>query len=184
MKAIIIAAGRGSRIPEISDKIPKSLIKINKKTLLKRQIEYIRKLNINQISIVKGYKSNKINYKNIKYFINKNYRKNEQLDSLLIAKDWFDDDLLVLFSDIIYDYVILKKVVNSKYDFGIAIQKNWKKKYLMRFDHPVEQADKVSIKNDKIRDIGKGLKLSETNGEFIGMFKLSKKVSLKNKGSI
>ena len=51
----------------------------------------------------------------------------------------------------------------------------------MRFDNPVEKEKKDSIKNDKIRDIGKGLKLSETNGEFIGMFKLSKKVSLKIK---
>jgi len=46
MKAIIIAAGKGSRIPEISKLIPKSLIKINGISLLERQIDFIRKLNI------------------------------------------------------------------------------------------------------------------------------------------
>ena len=71
MKSIIIAAGRGSRIPEFSKSIPKSLIKINKKSLLKRQIDIMRKLKIDKISIVKGYKSNKINFKKIKYFLNK-----------------------------------------------------------------------------------------------------------------
>lgn len=179
MKAIIIAAGKGSRIPEISKLIPKSLIKINGKSLLERQIDFIRKLDINKISIVKGYKSKKINFKNIKYFTNRNYAKNEQLDSLFYAKKWFDDDLVIVFSDIIYDFSILKKVVNSKKEFVIAIQKNWKKKYKERFDHPMEQADKVLVKYKKIFDIGKGLSINETNGEFLGIFKLSKKISLK-----
>ena len=87
MKSIIIAAGSGRRIPEFSKLIPKSLIKINKKSLLKRQINLMNKFKISQIAIVKGFKSNKINFKKIKYFHNKNYRKNEQLDSLFTAND-------------------------------------------------------------------------------------------------
>ena len=78
MKSIIIAAGSGRRIPEFSKLIPKSLIKINKKSILKRQIDLITKSKISQISIVKGFKSNKIKFKNIRYFYNKNYKKNEQ----------------------------------------------------------------------------------------------------------
>lgn len=179
MKAIIIAAGKGSRIPEISKYIPKSLIKINGKSLLERQIDFIRKLDIDKISIVKGYKSKKINYKKIKYFVNKNFAKSEQLDSLFCAKKWFDDDLIIVFSDIIYDFSLLKKIVNSKKEFAIAIQKNWKKKYKKRFDHPMDQADKVLIKKKKVSDIGKGLSINATNGEFLGIFKLSKKISLK-----
>ena len=69
--------------------------------------------------------------------------------------------------------------VNSKKKFAIAIQKNWKKKYKERFDHPMEQADKVQVKYKKIYDIGKGLSINETNGEFLGIFKLSKKISFK-----
>ena len=137
MKSIIIAAGSGRRIPEFSKLIPKSIIKINNKPLLKRQIELIKQCKINKISIVKGFRANKINFKKIKYFHNKNYRQNEQLDSLFIAKDWFTDDLLILFSDIIYDISVIKKMINSKYNFTIAIQKNWKKKYKDRFDHPL-----------------------------------------------
>ena len=155
MKSIIIAAGSGRRIPEFSKLIPKSLIKINKKSILKRQIDLITKSKISQISIVKGFKSNKIDFKNIKYFYNKNYKKNEQLDSLLCAIDWFTDDLLITFSDIIYEVSIIQKMIKSKHDFTIAIQKNWKKKYKKRFDHPTTQADKVLIKNNRITNIGK-----------------------------
>ena len=176
MKSIIIAAGSGRRIPEFSKLIPKSLIKINKKSILKRQIDLITKSKISQISIVKGFKSNKIDFKNIKYFYNKNYKKNEQLDSLLCAIDWFTDDLLITFSDIIYEVSIIQKMIKSKHDFTIAIQKNWKKKYVKRFDHPTDQADKVLIKNNRITDIGKKLSEDKANGEFLGIIKISKKI--------
>ena len=108
MRSIIIAAGRGTRVPEFSKTIPKSLIKINNKPILKRQIDQMRNLKIKQIAIVKGYKSHKINYKNIKYFYNRNFKNNEQLDSLLVAQKWFTEDLIISFSDIIYENLILK----------------------------------------------------------------------------
>lgn len=174
MKSLIIAAGKGSRIPEFTKDIPKSLIRINNKSLLKRQIDQMRNYKIKEIAIVKGYKSNKINFKDIKYFYNRNFKTNEQLDSLIVANKWFTDDLLISFSDIIYENSILKKMIKSKHDFTIAVQKNWKKKYKNRFDHPVSQADKVFIKNNKVNDIGKKISIKKTNGEFLGIFKLSK----------
>lgn len=174
MKSIIIAAGSGRRIPEFSKLAPKSLIKINNKSILKRQIDLLRKSKIKEIGIIKGFKSSMINYKNIKYFYNRNYKKNEQLDSLFTAKKWFTDDLIVLFSDIIYEDTILNKIIKSKHDFTIVVQKNWKKKYKDRFDHPISQADKVFVKDNKIKDIGKKLSYNKTNGEFLGIFKISK----------
>ena len=174
MKSLIIAAGIGSRIPEFTKDIPKSLIRINNKSLLKRQIDQMRNFKIKEIAIVKGYKSNKINFKDIKYFYNRNFKTNEQLDSLIVANKWFTDDLLISFSDIIYENSILKKMIKSKHDFTIAVQKNWKKKYKNRFDHPLSQADKVFIKNNKVNDIGKKISIKKTNGEFLGIFKLSK----------
>ncbi len=176
MKSIIIAAGRGTRVPEFTKTIPKSLIKINNKPILKRQIDQMRNFKINQIAIVKGHKSHKINFKNIKYFYNRNFKTNEQLDSLLIASKWFTDDLLVSFSDIIYENSILKKVIKSKHDFTIAVQKNWKKRYKNRYDHPLSQADKVFIKKNKVLNIGKKILEKKTNGEFLGIFKISKKM--------
>ncbi len=174
MKSIIIAAGKGSRVPEFSKSIPKSLIKINDKSILKRQIDLLKKFKVKKIAIVKGFKSNKINFKKIKYFYNKNYNKNEQLDSLLVAKKWFTDDLLVLFSDIVYEKSILDKIIKTNYPFTIAVQKNWEKKYKNRFDHPKSQADKVFIKKNLVCKIGKDLSKNKTNGEFLGIFKINK----------
>ena len=140
MKSIIIAAGSGKRIPEFTKKIPKSMIKINNKSILKRQIDIMKKFNIKKIAIIKGYKSNKIKIKKVKYYYNS----------------------------------ILKKVLKSKSNITLAIQKNWKKKYKNRFDHPYNQADKVFIKNKNIIKISKELPEYETNGEFLGIFRIKK----------
>ena len=137
-------------------------------------MDHMTKAKINKIAIIKGFKSNKINFKKVKYFYNKNYRNNEQLDSLFKAQTWFTDDLLITFSDIIYEDSIIKKIIKSRYSFTIAIQKNWKKKYKKRFDHPTDQADKVFIKNNKIVNIGKKLSIKKVNGEFLGIFKIDK----------
>ena len=174
MRALILAAGLGSRIPEISKKKPKCLIKIKNETILGRQIRIFKKKNIKTIGIVKGYKKNLINFKNVKYFVNKNYKKNDQLDSLITAKKFLISDTIVSFSDIIYDEKILNPILKDSSPISIAIDYKWKKKYLNRFDHPFSQADKVQIKNNKIVKIGKDLPLKKTNAEFLGIMKISK----------
>ena len=177
MKAIILAAGRGTRIPSITKKKPKCLIKVNKIPILLRQINFLRKLNIKDIIIVKGFKKNQINYKNIKYVINKNYKKNEQLESLFCAKKEMKCDLIITFADTIYDFSLLKKIVEfKKGEIILGIDKKWKKRYKFRYDHPFIQADKVRInKQGNLLKIGKGLSLKETNAEFLGILKLTKK---------
>ena len=60
MKALILAGGRGKRLRPLTDKIPKSLIPINKKPLIQYTINYLKKFGINEIIICTGYKSNQI----------------------------------------------------------------------------------------------------------------------------
>ena len=60
MKALILAGGRGKRLRPLTDKIPKSLIPINKKPLIQYTIKYLKKFGINEIIICTGYKSNQI----------------------------------------------------------------------------------------------------------------------------
>ena len=68
MKAIILAAGVGSRMKKYTKSLPKGMMKINGKTLIERQIQVLKTVGIKKIIIVKGYKSEMINYKGIKYY--------------------------------------------------------------------------------------------------------------------
>jgi len=176
MKCIILAAGSGKRIKNITKKIPKCLIKINNITIIERQIRFLKKLKIKDIIIIKGFKKNLIKFKNAKYIINKGYKKNEQLDSLFCAKKEFNEDLLITFSDTIYDFGILKKIfLSKKGDIIIGTDRNWKKRYKFRYDHPYDQADKVKInKKGEVIKIGKNINLKDANAEFLGIMKLTK----------
>ena len=177
MKCIILAAGQGKRIKCITNKIPKCLIKINNESILERQIRFLNKYNIKDIIVVKGFKEKKIKLSSINYIINKNFKNSEQLDSLFCASKELDQDVLITFSDIIYDFSIIKDLTKSKNgEIILAVDKKWKNRYKFRYDHPYEQADKVKINNKgEILKIGKAIKLEETNGEFLGILRLSKK---------
>lgn len=58
MKALILAAGMGSRLLPITESIPKSLVSVNGKPILLKQIENLRMNGIKDITIVSGYKAN------------------------------------------------------------------------------------------------------------------------------
>ena len=154
MKSLILAAGRGSRIPRISKTKPKCLIKINGKSILGRQIYLMRKNNIAKIAVVRGFKKNKIKFKKIKYFYNRNYKKNEQLDSLMTAKKFFNSDIIVTFSDIIYDEKILNILIQNKF---YKTELNKSESLRLRIKDLVKECDDITkIKSIYVKLVDEG----------------------------
>ena len=75
-KALIIAAGLGSRLKKHTENLPKCMLDFGGKTLLQRQLDAYKKCGVKDISLIRGYKKEKINYKGIKYFENTDYKNN------------------------------------------------------------------------------------------------------------
>ena len=176
MKAIFIAAGRGSRLGSLTEDLPKPLVDINGKSIIERQIELLHKKNIDDIIIVTGYKKEKFEFKNVKYIFNPNFLIDEQAGSLMSARQKFSGDVLIMFGDILFDEHILQQVLDSSGDISIAIDKDWKKSYQERNDNPIDKADKVLLKNEKIIKISAkqiDLQQNEDTGELLGIMKLS-----------
>jgi L-glutamine-phosphate cytidylyltransferase len=180
MKAIIIAAGQGTRLGKYTEKLPKGLLKINGKTIIKRQIELFHKKKISDISIIVGPHKHKFTFDNIAYIEDNEYEKHDVLLSLMAAKDQITGDVIITYSDILYDENILQQVIDANVEIGIVTDLNWEKKYEERFEHPKEQADNVIIENNQIKKIKKNISdvsKKQINGEFIGIVKFSKKGS-------
>ena len=72
-KCLIVAAGLGSRLKGHTEHNPKCMLDFGGKTLLERQLSSYKHNGIKDISLIRGYKKNKINYKGIKYFDNNDY---------------------------------------------------------------------------------------------------------------
>lgn len=176
MKAIIIAAGMGLRMKPFTDDTPKCMLKFNDKTLLRHQIDTLRKAGIKDIIVVKGYREEKINYKDVTYYMNNDYRNNNILHSLFCAEREMDGEFVAVYSDIIYDKDILEKLMADRRDISVAVDTDWLKCYGGRAGHPIDEAECVMFDADKkVVKIGKKLPNKDRcHGEFIGIMKCSK----------
>jgi len=175
MKAIILSAGYGSRLGNLTKELPKSLVDINGKSIIKRQIETFRNNGIKDIIVIAGPNKDKFQLKDIEYVVDKNFHEHEQLGSLMVANKYFQNDIVISFGDVIADDNIMKQMVESTYDIGVAIDLKWEKNYENRTQHPKSEADLALIRSNKLTKIKKNLDSVENHqlGEFLGIIKLS-----------
>ena len=174
-KALIIAAGLGSRLKKHTENLPKCMLDFGGKTLLQRQLEYYKQNGIKDISLVRGYKKEKINYKDIKYFENKDYKNNNILNSIFYAEKVINGNIIISYSDILFDKSVVERTLKSDHDISVVVDIDWRGYYVGRKDHPISEAENVIFNsNNEVEKIGKiNTENQEVHGEFIGMIKLS-----------
>ena len=174
-KALIIAAGLGSRLKKHTENLPKCMLDFGGKTLLQRQLESYKQNGIKDISLIRGYKKEKINYKGIKYFENTDYQNNNILNSIFYAEKVINGSIIISYSDILFDKSVVERTLNSDHDISVVVDIDWRGYYVGRKDHPISEAENVIFNsNNEVEKIGKiNTGNQEVHGEFIGMIKLS-----------
>lgn len=174
-KAIIIAAGMGSRLKPLTEELPKCMLYFKGKTLLERQLEVFKAHNIENIVVIKGYKQEKIAYPQLTYYLNKNYKNNNILNSLFYAEEEIEGEVIISYSDILFEKKVLEKLLAADADIAIIVDMDWRENYKGRKYHPEEEAEKViSDADNNVLEIGKILLEKPTVcGEFIGLMKLN-----------
>ena len=175
MKCIIIAAGTGARLGEKGSKLPKALLEVNDQSILSRQISILKKIGIDKIIVITGPYAEKFPSTDITYVNDGNYKEHDILGSLLVARDHIQGDLVITYSDILFDETVLEQIIQQKCDIGIAINMDWKRAYEGRISHPLSEAENVLLDDTKtILKIQKNIKGDEKSvGEFLGLVKLS-----------
>ena len=174
-KALIIAAGLGSRLKKHTENLPKCMLDFGGKTLLQRQLDVYKKCGIKDVSLIRGYKKEKINYKGIKYFENTDYRNNNILNSIFYAEKVINGNIIISYSDILFDSSVVERTLDSDHDISVVVDIDWRGYYVGRKDHPISEAENVIFNsNNEVEKIGKINTGNEAvHGEFIGMIKLS-----------
>jgi L-glutamine-phosphate cytidylyltransferase len=170
-KGIIIAAGKSERLRPLTDHIPKCLLEVDGKPMLEHTLDNFKWNNIKNLSVIRGYKKEKINYPGHKYYDDN--IQNGILSSLMHAKDEMHGPFVAVYSDIMFEKEILSELLETKGDIVISTDVDWKKNYHDRSDHPLDEAEKVIFEDDKVKDIGKHILSSHANGEFVGLVKFS-----------
>jgi L-glutamine-phosphate cytidylyltransferase len=174
-KALIIAAGLGSRLKKHTENLPKCMLDFGGKTLLQRQLNAYQKCNIKDISLIRGYKKEKIKYKGIRYFENSDYKNNNILNSIFYAEKFINGNIIISYSDILFDSSVVQRTIESNHDISVVVDIDWRGYYVGRKDHPISEAENVIFNsNNEVEKIGKiNTGNEEVHGEFIGMIKLS-----------
>jgi len=174
-KALIVAAGLGSRLKNHTKNLPKCMLDFGGKTLLQRQIESYKTSGIENINIIRGYKKNKINYKRLNYFHNPDYKDNNILNSIFYAEKILNGNIIISYSDILFDSHVVKRLLESEHDISVVVDIDWRGYYVNREDHPLSEAENVIFNsNNEVVKIGKiAAEKEEVHGEFIGMIKLN-----------
>lgn len=184
IKTIILAAGKGRRLGNVTESIPKCLIELNGKTVLENMIKNCVDTGITDFVIVVGHKNelikqklsdiaknykinyDEINYDEINYDIvhNCDYASTNSGVSLdiafgHIANNDNNDDIIIMNADVIFDKKILQDLVKRNTTTMVIDDK----KIL------TEESFKVKIEDSKIVSMGKDIPIENSTGEFIGL---------------
>lgn len=164
MQAIILAAGMGKRLKELTNDCTKCMVKVNGVTLIERMLAQLDKLKLSGIVIVIGYQGDKlvefIESLSIKtpitYVRNDIYYKTNNIYSLYLARNYLlQEDTLLLESDLIFEDAVLEKILRDPYPSLALVAKyeSWMDGTVVTLDEDRNIKDFLSKKQFKFADI-------------------------------
>lgn len=174
MKAIILAAGRGSRMGALSAKLPKCRSLLHGRELIEWQLEALHKAEITEIAIVRGYLAETFFF-DVTYFENRQWAETNMVMSLACAEDWLKAaPCIVSYADIVYSADSVARLMASKGDIAIAYDPNWKALWQLRFEDPLSDAETFRLKEQRVVEIGnRPASLEEIEGQYMGLLKFT-----------
>jgi L-glutamine-phosphate cytidylyltransferase len=167
LRAIILAAGKGSRLEPVSGESVKCLVKLGEMTLIERQLNYLRACGISQIAVVVGFQAERIRRtcgSEIEYVENPIYAETNSLYSLWLARHLFGDGFVVMNSDVFFHPQLLRDLLTADYEDAILV--SWRNETTYG-----DEEMKVKVRGGQLLDISKTMEPEEADGENVGIVK-------------
>jgi choline kinase len=172
VKAIILAAGRGSRMGALTDEKPKCLNKVGGKALLEHQMEALRSGGVSDIAAVTGYKQELLHPLVPHHFENPRWAQTNMVRSLQCADAWLSTSrCIVSYSDIFYEPVAVTALAADSGDICITYDVNWLEQWSLRFEDPLSDAERFEISPEGFVTTigGRASSVSEIKGQYMGL---------------
>lgn len=178
MKVIVLCAGIGSRL---NSRKPKGFIEVKKKTLLERCVNnfLLKGIKKKNIFFGTGYKQEMIKKKfgsNFNYCFNKKFKTTNMVYTLFnVLKKIKISDIIISYSDIIYNKSNIDKLIKDKNDISTLIDFNWKKMWRKK-RKLFTDSESLKIRDNKIVELGRPTnQIEKIDGRYVGVIKISKK---------
>jgi choline kinase len=176
MKAIILAAGRGSRMKKLTDERPKCLVELRGKALLDWQLDALRGAGISDIAIVTGYKRELLTDRGLVEFYNPRWMATNMVSSLACATSWLTaGPCVVSYSDIFYDAAAITALIGCEASLAVTFDSNWRALWEKRFGNPLLDAETFRLRPDgTLAEIGnKPETVEEIQGQYMGLLRFA-----------
>jgi len=175
-RALILAAGQGTRLRPLTDDKPKCLVPLMGKSLLQRHVATLKKANINDIYIATGYRADQIEKLGFNTSYNEKYDKTNMVESLFCALDFIQQpgDLIIAYGDIVYQDNNLQALLDCDDEIALMIDAKWRDLWSLRLENPLEDAETLKIDdNGYVTELGKKPdNYSQIEGQYTGLIKI------------
>lgn len=179
MKAVILAAGQGTRIRAVHGERPKCLIEVDDTTILDHQLEALSTVGIKDVAIVVGYEREQIinhvmsrkpsSAQRIHFIENPAFAITNNVYSLWLALDWLrGDSFIVLNADVIFDADVLSIAVRTNAPISMIVDPVWR-----------DETMKVIIYGDRVLEMSKKISREQFSGTYIGLTIFSKDIQVR-----
>ena len=177
MKAIILAAGQGTRLYPYTKDLPKCMVKLAGKSLIDWQMRSLKAEGVTDITVVGGYHSDKITPTYTRMILNPRFSNTNMVETLFCAKEIMtsDEDLLICYGDLVYEPKIIHAMRYCKGDICISADQEWQKLWSMRMDDPLSDAETFKMDDEyHMIELGKKPKsYDEVQAQYMGLIKVS-----------
>jgi len=166
-KAIILAAGNGSRLRPLTDGRPKCLLEVGGRPIIDHQMEALRRCGVTDVVIVVGYCADRIRQHlgpTARYIENPRFDSTNSLYSLWLARDELRSGAIVLNSDVLALPLLFARLRDAAAPDAILVE---------RGSGFVAEDMKVALNGDRVVDFGKGLPPERAHAHNVGMVKFS-----------
>ena len=176
MRALILAAGRGSRMKEIGDERPKCLVELAGKPLIERQMAALRRGGVDEIGVVRGYRAEMIDYPGLTYFANERWSETNMVMSLAAAAEWLRaGPVIVSYADIFYRNELVCGLAGAPGVMVIAYDRAWRRLWTRRFADPLSDAEtfRLDAAGTLLEIGGKTTRIEDIEGQYMGLLKFT-----------
>ncbi len=176
MKAIILAAGRGSRMGDETADKPKCLAKLVDRSLLSWQISALKDAGLDDVVVVGGYRKDMLVDSGCEVLVNERWEQTNMVQSLFCAGSYLmNEDCIVSYADIVYHPKIIESIKQAKGDIVISYDRLWEKLWRLRFEDPLSDAETFKVDDDGLlTEIGQTPRsVDDIQGQYMGLLKFT-----------
>lgn len=176
MKVIVLAAGMGSRLMPLTAEKPKCMVELARKPLLQRQIATLRAGGADEIIVIGGYRSERLDADFDKLVLNPDYDSTNMVTTLFCALDHMTstEDLIISYGDIVFEPRVLQALLDCDAPIATAVDLEWRKLWGLRLENPLDDAETLILRDeDYITELGrKPQSYDDIQGQYIGLTKV------------